>query len=158
MKKGQVIVTDVIIALALLILTSIILIITLSYYKDKLNSDIEFNDLVQKASVITDNLAFSQGIPENWTLNTVVIPGLASWERRIVYGKLLNFSNLTSSQIKDAFHIGSYLYNFNMYYHNGTQIVGIGYNFTGKINISANSRRAVMYGNQSAYIDFNIWR
>ena len=158
MPKAQVVVTDAIIALALLILTAIFLLVTLSYSKDKLEENIEFNDISEKAAAITDALAFSPGKPANWTLQVVSVPGLARWERHISYGKLVNFTNLTSDQVRNAFKIQSYLYRLVMYYHNSSPIVGTGYNYTGQFNISANARRAVMYGNQSAYLDFYIWR
>ena len=94
MPKAQVVVTDAIIALALLILTAIFLLVTLSYSKDKLEENIEFNDISEKAAAITDALAFSPGMPANWTLQVVSVPGLARWERHISYGKLVNFRTI----------------------------------------------------------------
>ncbi len=159
MKQGQVIITDILIAVGLSVVVLAFLLVTLNYYNQKLAYDIEFTDMHNKALYIADFLAFSPGVPSNWSPTSFILPGVAAEDRRVSYPKLLNFSQTDKMQVKDAFKIRQYNYSLIMYYqHNNTPIVGAGETWAGQSNISAASRRIVIYGNETAYIDFIIWR
>ena len=157
-KRGQAVVTDIVMAFVLFSLLMVVLGVTLHYYLEKLKSDEEFNDLSFRAMRIADVLAFSSGIPDNWSTLNVQVPGLVRQERNISYWKLVNFTSLSLAQVKDSFGIGSYDFSFQLSYVNGSPLVYFGNDFTIYKNISATSRREVMFYNQSAYFDFIIWR
>ena len=158
LKRGQAVVIDMIVATGIFILITVILIISLNYYNQKLARDIEYNDMAQKSMFIADTLVFSPGIPYNWTTSNYVLPGLARDDRNLSYAKLLNFTNLTADQIKDAFKIKSYNYTFAVrYQHNNSYVTRVG-EFTDNYSLIASSRRTVTYGNETVYIDFSVWK
>ncbi|MDO8556023.1 MAG: hypothetical protein Q7R96_02505 [Nanoarchaeota archaeon] len=155
--SGQAVVTDVLIAMGLLILFSVFLIISLNFYQSRLQNDIEFNDASQRAMMIADQLVFSSGVPVNWTSSSVLLPGLVDKQGNLSYNKLANISLLNAS-LKELFHIGSYNFSLYVRYQNGSTILGVGESQPAAIKFSAASRRRVLYGNESAYIDAVVWK
>ncbi|MDO8556794.1 MAG: hypothetical protein Q7R96_06520 [Nanoarchaeota archaeon] len=159
LRKGQAVVTDIVVAFVLFMLLMLIVLFILHYYMDKLKVDEEFNDLSFRAMRIADFLAFSPGIPDNWTSTSYTqVPGLVWQDRDVSYWKLLNFTSLSVAQVKGFFGIGSYDFSLQFGYTNGSSLAYFGDAFTQFKNLSATSRREVMYYNQSAYFDFTIWR
>lgn len=157
LKKGQAVITDLVIAVGLFIIIIIGLMISLNYHSNRLAEDIQFNDMTQKAMYIADTLVFSPGIPYNWTTKSYVLPGLAREERNISYQRLTNFTNMTADQVKNAFKIASYNYTFQMRYQHNNSIVFSAGEFSDNTTSIASSRRQVLYGNETVYLEFLIW-
>ncbi len=155
--RGQAVVTDVLIAMGLLVVFLAFLLYTLSYYQDKLRQDVSFNDATQKVMQIAEVLVTSPGVPVNWSSSNVVLPGLVDGERNVSYSKLVNFSVLSDAQIKDAFHIGGYNYSFQMNYQNGSTVLSFGEAIASR-SLSVSVRRMVLYGNETAYVIFSMWK
>lgn len=157
MKKGQAIITDLLVAIGLGIVLLIAINLTWDYYVLKLNDDSTYSDMFIRASEISEVLVSTRGYPKNWGTTDVQIAGIVNFDRIISPEKLFNFTQLNNSQIKDMFKINQYNFTFEMKYQtNNTNITTIGE--TGNATISVNSRRLVIYRNEPTILNFIIWK
>lgn len=159
MRGGQAAVTDVIFAVVAAIVFCVMLLIVFNGYTDRLHRDIEFSAMSQRAMVIADHLASSPGVPYNWSMSNVVLPGIVDTNRQVVFGRLANFSNFTREQVQSFFGVGVYNISFVMRYFasNITLVNQWDWNRSAAV-LAATSRRVVMYGSNATYIEFTLWR
>ena len=157
-KRGQAAITDLFIAISVCVILITVTTLSWELYNIRLNSRLDFDDMVIKGFIITDTLVKSPGIPNNWEENptTVVKIGLAEKDRTIDEEKLLAFIGLTEDQIKNNFQIGLYNIYFIIKNVNGTAIVDKGSTPTGSITI--NLARIVMYKGEPKVMEFALWK
>ena len=157
MKKGQAIITDLLVAIGLGIILLISINLTWDYYVLKLNDDSTYSDMFVRGSQISEVLVSSKGYPKNWDTSNVQIAGLIYSDRKISESRLLTFTQVSNSAIKDMFKINLYNFTFEMNYQkNNTNITSIGE--TGNATTSVNSRRLVLYRNEPTILNFIIWK
>ena len=155
MKKSQAIVTDLIVAVGLGIMLVIAITLSWEYYSLKLNDDATYSDMFIRASQISETLVSTPGYPKNWNSTNVIIAGLTDSDRNISEVKLNSFNLLSNQTIKDMFKINLYNFTFEVKYLNNTKISLIGE--SGNATTSVNSRRLIIYRNETAILNFVIW-
>ena len=156
MKKGQAIITDLLVAISVFIVLVISINIAWDYYSLKINDDAVYSDMFIRASQISETLVTSKGYPINWNSTNVEIIGLALTDRNLSESQIGNFTALSTSTVKDLLKIALYNFTFQLTYLNSTPIAL--YGDSGNATISTNSRRVVLYKNESAILNFNIWK
>ena len=132
------------------------------FYFYSLNSNLDFTDSLDSMNydgkLISESL-LSEGIPENWTRNSVVEVGLVD-EGQINQTKLDEFYLLSSEYQRTRIILGT-KYNFFINISggleaNGTSIAGIGLEPTSPKNLIRVSRLTI-YNNKPANLDVLIW-
>ena len=116
--KGQMWITDFIIATVIFSLMVVIYIVNTSNLSTQDSQSIE--DLIKDSQFISDSL-LSPGLPNNWDKDNVVSVGITNNNNLINRTKLLRFKNLNYSQSKKKFGITN---NYFIYFteNNGTPL------------------------------------
>jgi len=153
MPKSQAAVADLFIAFFLFIIVLSATIYTWNLYITRIDEERENNEITMKAFQAAEALVKSQGIPENWSLSSVNLTGLAENERILSFKKVDLFVNLTEEQIKNIFKIQLYNFSFVLKDIEGNKIKEIG-SITGEKSV--NVKRYVVYENEPATIEFKI--
>lgn len=155
-SKGQAVVTDVVFTVIIVVALLVSVMIEWNLYTARFAKDVEYATMVIKAQQLTELLAMTPGIPENWTNDTVQQLGLASNSRNISAEKVGNLTLLSTTRIEELLGIEGYNITFILGYSNTTNVTLITEN--ADMNISSNMRRGVIYQNESAVINFIIGR
>jgi hypothetical protein len=118
-KKSQIWYFDFVIALSMFTLFMIfsfkyITDTTIIYEKDS-------NVMIEEADRLSESL-LSEGIPKNWTVDYVVLPGLIS-DFELNLTKLENLANLTTEDYENVKEIYSLKSDFIIYFQNKTDVV-----------------------------------
>lgn len=143
--KGQALTPDflfsMVIFLALLAFGSMLWVTTYSGNVSTENSQ----NLALKAAEISESLVRSQGIPTNWTNDTVSVIGLAKEDHLLSESKLLELEKMSYANIRSILGIGNVDVNITIHNLTGTIVKSYGI----PISVSAETvvpidRRAVL--------------
>lgn len=157
-KRGQAAITDLFIAIAVFIILITITTLSWELYNIRLNSRLDFDDIILKGFIVTDTLVKSPGIPLNWETNptNARVIGFAATDRVIDQTKLTAFLNLTDDQVESILKVRQYNYYFVIKESNGTLLASKGAVPSGSITI--NLGRAVFYENKPRVMEFALWK
>lgn len=116
MSKGQIITSDLILAVTLLTILVIYLGGAIDRSIEKFSESIQLHDLELNAVRISDMLVRTSGSPDNWedNPNSAIAIGLSSSDRKISYGKLSAFSNLDYQTAKSVMGVSGYEFYFRL--------------------------------------------
>lgn len=164
MKRGQAVVTDLFIAIAVFIVLITITTIIWDLYTIRLKMRQEFEDMVIKSIQISDQLVKSSGYPLDWEFKIfsdpdyIKIIGLAYDDRKLSTEKINAFrTNITDQKVKDLFNIGLYNYYFTIKEKNGSILLAKGNNPVGSFN-TVNLARIIVYKNEPRIMEFALWK
>ena len=164
MKKGQAVITDLFIAIAVFIVLVTITTIIWDLYTIRLKMRQDFEDMVVKSIQISDQLVKNPGYPSDWEFNIpsnpdyIKILGLAEDDRRLSSDKIDKFrTNMTDQKIKELLKIGLYNYYFTIKEKNGSILLAKGNNPIGSFN-TVNLARLVIYKSQPRIMEFALWK
>ena len=165
-RKAQAAITDLFIAVAVFIVLVTITTLIWNLYNVRLDSRIDYDNMVLKAYHISDTMLKSTGDPVNWErsaspINTINTLGLASDDHIISEKKLLTFSTLSSTQedydiLKDKMNINLYDYYLKLKLIDGTPIILTGNAPRGKFAV--NLARLVIYESEPHILEVTIWK
>lgn len=147
---------DIFFALSIFCVLLIIIAITLNNYGQKSSSEIESDIMITKAFQISDLLIKTEGFPSKWNNDNIEIAGLASSDRVISEEKLSNFTNLSINKTKSLLKTQIYNFYLTLKKVSGENITKYGKIPSGKKTVSI--RRYVLFKNESAILDFSLWR
>ena len=116
-KKGQVWTVDFILGLMLFLFTIIIVVRILF----NIVVPDTYEPVYRDAVYLSDKL-LSPGYPENWTVNNVIIPGIAT-QNRIDISRLSKYGQIEYGESKTLMHITS---DYIFLFRNSTSIVNTG--------------------------------
>lgn len=164
MKRGQAVVTDLFIAIAIFIVLVTITTIIWDLYTIRLKMRQEFEDMIVKSIQISDQLVKNPGYPSDWEFNIASNPdyikiiGLAEDNRILSTEKVEKFrTSMTDQKIKDLFKIGLYNYYFTIKEKSGSILLAKGINPVGSFN-TVNLARLIVYKNQTRIMEFALWK
>lgn len=155
MKKAQIAMTDLLLALILFTILFLGLIFFWTFYQSKFVDNFARDEMELLAFQISDALIRTPGYPSNWesNVNLTQSPGLSSSERVLSSAKIAAFSNFTYNQTKTFFNIERFEY-YILIKQNNTVIYETNVTPTGRI---VSIRRNVYYENQDTTLDFALW-
>lgn len=164
MRKAQVAVIDLFIALSIFILLIMIIVYLWNDYNTRINEDVEYERMQLAAYQITNQLIKTQGIPRAWEkdpLNFEEI-GLVTIDRNLSAEKVDTFVTLsrTNNQynlIKQSFNLEGYGYNFNITTLSNEDIKSSGGTPKGTEEVIG-IERYVMYNGEKTSFKFKIWK
>lgn len=163
MKRGQAVITDLFIAIAVFIILITITTIIWDLYSIRLKMRQEYEDMMLRTIQISDQLIKNPGYPTDWEYKIssdpeyVKVIGLADEDRVLSADKVEKFrTNITDDKVKDLLNIGLYNFYFIIKEQNGSALLAkgiapIGFN-------TVNLARIVTYKNQPRIVEFALWR
>lgn len=160
-KKAQIAVSDMFIAFFIfsILLTALILIWGL--LNEQLSIKTYYDNLAFKTFQISNSLVTSPGVTTNdgdkWNPDNVNTIGLANFDRTLSMDKVINFTNLSTQDIKRLFKTGeSELSGFDFRITNlqGDQLVRYSDNITKDLYVTA--RRFVIYNDEKAIMELTF--
>ncbi|MEK6861218.1 MAG: hypothetical protein AABY07_04555 [Nanoarchaeota archaeon] len=164
MKRGQAVVTDLFIAIAVFIVLVTITTVIWDLYTIRLKMRQEYEDMIVKNLQISDQLVKNPGVPNDWEYviqqnpDYVDVLGLAFDDRILSSKKVEMFrTNMTNQKVKDILKIGLYNYYFVIKEQNGTPILAKGNNPIGSFN-TVNLARLVRYKDRTRIMEFALWK
>ncbi len=157
LKKSQIAVTDLFIALFIATILIIIVIFTWNRYSIILNEESDYRELQIIAFQTADLLVKSEGDPQNWENNplNVDVIGLATKDRNLSAEKVNSFINLSYNFTLKSLGLELYDFYFQLKDINGTKLAEHGK--TPK-NFVVNVQRLVLYENEKAIVEFALWK
>ena len=157
-KKAQITVVDFGLSIFIFTILVTVIVISLYNYHDRVAGRLEDEMIVASAVAVTDNFVKTSGYPNDWTIDDVKIIGLATRDRVLSQEKVDKFCQ-------------------ELEYDRARQIMGLMYHFhfslsvpeaefepvqCGSEPIDANRivtiRRAVVYQDEPALLQFTLWR
>ena len=167
MNKGQVISTEFLFAILILLTLFVLGMYLWNLTSARINENLIKNNLVTNAIEISDNLLRSQGSPTDWEENVTNVAsiglGVISKSNKLDRDKILSLTNISYNQIKDSLGIKSFEFYFRISNLSGStiQIDGKGVETGVKPNVTSdivNARRIAILGNEFVYMDVIIWK
>lgn len=163
MKHAQVWSMDFISSIIIFFLVVSVTIFAWNYTINKNTEQVNFNEMENKALMISDIIIRSQGQPPDWDTGNVQTIGLASEENVINQTKTLQFITMDYNIIRQLWGIRSYNFYLEMQYINGTTIQTNGNNITkGTYPINTSRfvvpvERYVLYNGKVSKLSFILW-
>ena len=156
MSKSQISMTDFSIALIIFMILITAIILNLNKYPLRLNQDQDKNEMLITSLQIADLLIKTPGTPSAWENNpeSLKIIGLADNNKLLSKDKVNKFINLDYQKAKSYFNY--YDFNFKILYTNNTDIIEYGASFNGTSSIT--TRRYIVYDNEKAIMEIEIWK
>lgn len=161
-KSGQAVIIDLFVAVSVFIILIIILTITWDLYNVRLQTRMEYDEMILKTFLISDALVKSEGVPFDWddnpTPSVATIRQLGLADRRGILSdkKVEKYLSLSNADVKDILNIGLYNYYFLIRDVNGTPYVSRGAVPQGKLAV--NSGRIVVYKGGPRVMEFALWK
>lgn len=158
MRKAQAIAADLFISLFVFILLVAIILFLWNDYNTRLNDDVEYERMQLVAYQITDQLVKSQGVPVAWEKDPSNFQeiGLATSDRMLSKEKVDEFAKLPYNDVRKAFHLEGYGYNFNITTLSNKILKSSGGSFEGTEAVGL--ERYVIYDGEKAIFKFQIWK
>ena len=154
MSKAQLSTTDFFIGISIFIILIVILTLLLNKYPLILNQEQDKNEMLITAFQISDSIIKTAGIPSKWEENNnLKVIGLADNDRSLDENKVINFTSLDYSTVKNLINYDFY---FRILYINNTNTISSGRQFNG--TQSAVLRRYVSYNNEKAIMELTLWK
>ncbi|MBW2989814.1 hypothetical protein KY358_05865 [Candidatus Woesearchaeota archaeon] len=156
-RKSQIAVIDL--TISLFIATIIIIFITFAWNRNAaiLNENADYKEMQVVAFQAIDMLVRSEGSPSSWEENpsSARAIGLASSDRNISEDKLNSFTGLSYSNASQALGTELYDFYFQLKDINGTSLYSCG---KAPDNLVVNVQRLALYKNETAIVEFALWK
>ena len=158
-KKGQMAITDLFIALFVATILVILLMVVWNRYSLILIESSDYEGMQVIAFQTADLLVKSSGEPDNWELNpdNVDTIGLASSDRVLSEEKVDAFLGLLLNITSNSLGLELYDFYFQLNHINGTMLKD--YGESPILNESViNVQRLVLYKNEKAVVELALWK
>lgn len=154
--KAQIGVLDFFMAFFIFVTLIITSVLIWNQYNIKLNSNLEYNDMMIKAFQISDGLVKNPGSPTNWNTTNVKIIGLATEDRKLSSDKVNKFINISENEVEGIFKTYLYNFSFKLKTIDGDPILSYGDPPAGIMSVSL--KRYVLYEDQETIMEFTLWK
>ena len=116
MLKGQLITSDLVMAVFILIVMIPLIVLSFESSIDAAAENAKENDMNTAAVKISDLLVRTGGYPSNWEndINSTIVMGLASQDKTLDASKLYAFLNADYGKTKEIMNIRGYDYYFTL--------------------------------------------
>ena len=159
-KRGQAVVTDLFVAIAVFVILVTIISLSWDLYQIRFIKKIEYDDMILRTFHASDSLIKSKGIPTNWNhLYPPTLPqelGLVNLERTIDDKKLAKFRNMSGNDIENILKIKPYKFYWVLKNETGAILITHGTPPSGKLNV--NVARLVIYKGKPSAMELSIWK
>lgn len=157
MKKAQVMMTDLFMALSVFLILLVAVISFMIVYDRRISSNMVYEDMRMKAMQIANFLVKSPGIPDDWENNvsSVAAIGLASAPLILSEEKVVNFTYLDYQMVKTLLNIRHYEFNFLLMDTNNTILFSKGIESS---NESISISRYVRFNDKNGIMLFRIYK
>ena len=158
-KKAILFSTDLLVSMLVFLVVLIFFISVWNIYSERLASNVEAEEIQLLAFQITDLMVRSQGVPENWHINSTNISTIGFKESHDVLSqdKLDTFFSLDYNLTKTLFNINRYEYQFEVRDSNGN-LIGSTNNSVVNSNTLIAVNRLAQVNNETQEIIFKIWK
>lgn len=160
--RGQIWSFDYAVSLFIFVSVLILILFYWSYASTETVTQIQLEQIEDRALTASDLLIRSQGVPSNWTTSTVLSIGLAGEEKILNRTKLLAFEQLNYNTSKVVLGVGSYDFFFQLLHANGTVVsingtaMTVGLSPT-NASIIVPVERHVLYEGEIVTTQFQLW-
>lgn len=161
LKKSQVVVTDLFIALFIATILIVVIVFAWNRYTRILEEDTGYKEMQIIAFQTADLLVKSKGEPEDWEEDpdNVGVIGLASSDRYLSTEKVDAFiNNISYRNSSKSLGISYYDFYFQINHINGTGLVQHGINYSTINKSIVNVQRLVNYKNEKAVMELALWK
>lgn len=157
-NKGQIVITDLFIAVAVFVILMTIITVTWNLYSIRLEITFSYDDMVVRGFQISDSLVKSPGNPEDWEKNASGVNqiGLANDDHILSQEKVSAFLGMSNEDIKNALNVNLYDFYFVIREAEGTVLISKGNIPSGKYTV--NLARIVQYADKTRVMEIALWK